>query len=52
MNELDWSETTVTSDADNFPVFVEFDQVGEYTIWVAPRSDFYAIDEMKLTFDN
>lgn len=43
-----WTETAVTSDFEDFPIFVEFNSAGTYTMQISPRSDFHLIDEIKL----
>lgn len=44
----DWTETTVTSDFEDYPVFVEFASAGNYEMVLSPRSDFHLIDKIMM----
>jgi len=53
MNDTqNWQTIASTWDNKGFPIFVEFDKAGEYTIEIAARASFHAIDELILTFQN
>ncbi|AUP80521.1 hypothetical protein [Flavivirga eckloniae] len=50
MNDVDkWSMISSTSDSDAHQVYVTFNEAKEYTVEIAARSDFHAIDSFKLT---
>jgi|GEM_PF-1838737 len=48
MNKLAWTEAASTWDHNGFPIFVEFNSPGIYTIIIAVRSSFHGIDYLKL----
>jgi len=49
MNTLDaWSTTSSTSDNDAHQIYARFDEAKEYTIIIAARSDYHAIDSFTL----
>lgn len=50
MNDLNaWSTVSSTSDNDAHQIYVTFDEEREYTVEIAARSNFHAIDSFKLT---
>ncbi len=53
MNDLDkWSTISSTSDNDAHLVYGTFNEAKEYTIIIAARSDYHAIDSFKLIEQN
>ncbi|TGV02609.1 hypothetical protein [Flavivirga rizhaonensis] len=50
MNDVDkWSITTSTSDSNAHQIYVTFNEAKAYTVEIAARSDFHAIDSFRLT---
>lgn len=50
MNTVDaWTNTSSTSDNEAHQIYVQFNEAKEYTVEIAPRSDFHAIDAFKFT---
>lgn len=45
---LDWTWGCYTSDHETRPIFVEFDEPGEYTIQISGRSKHHIIDAIRL----
>ncbi|MDW7693015.1 DUF5060 domain-containing protein [Flammeovirgaceae bacterium SG7u.111] len=45
---LDWSWGCYVSDNDTHPIFVEFDEPGEYTLQISGRSQGHSIDQIRL----
>ncbi len=45
----EWTYTTGTFDNNFHEIFATFNETGDYTFEIAPRSDFHAIDSFKLT---
>jgi len=51
MNDTkNWQTIASTWDKKGFPIFVEFDKAGEYTIEIAARDSFHTIDELVLIY--
>ncbi|WP_075603559.1 carbohydrate-binding protein [Saccharicrinis aurantiacus] len=49
MNKTTWEFTAGTSDGNFHSIYATFDEPGKYTIIIAPRSSYHAIDSFKLT---
>ncbi|MGY6647628.1 hypothetical protein [Wenyingzhuangia sp. IMCC45574] len=50
MNTIDkWNNWCSTIDHNSHAIYVTFDTPGEYTVSIAPRSDYHAIDQFTLT---
>ena len=49
MNIIDqWTWVSGTNDHNFHPVYATFDAPGTYTVEIAPRSDFHALDAFRL----
>ncbi len=46
---INWTDVMGTFDNQRYPIFINFDKVGVYTMQIAARSDFHLIDEVYLT---
>ncbi|WP_258422492.1 Ig-like domain-containing protein, partial [Aquiflexum gelatinilyticum] len=47
-SNLNWSFTTQTNDGNGYPIFVQFDKPGEYTMELSARSSYHLIDRIIL----
>ncbi len=45
---IDWSWNCFVNDNDGYPIFVEFDEPGEYTLQISGRSQGHSIDVIRL----
>ncbi|MCH6236797.1 Ig-like domain-containing protein [Cognataquiflexum rubidum] len=47
-SNVNWRWTTQTNDGDGYPIFVQFDSPGEYTMELSARSSYHLIDRIIL----
>lgn len=47
-SNVNWRWTTQTNDGNGYPIFVQFDSPGEYTMEISARSSYHLIDRIIL----